>query len=171
MNKKRLYTIGYEGAEFGDFIATLQLIGIKKIIDVRDFPLSRKRGFSKTNLASSLAERGIAYVHLKALGDPKTGRDAAKRGDFVAFRRIYNEHIKGRAAQEALQQAGAEASTAMSSLLCYERAHENCHRSIVADALSKSKNFAVHHIFSRQMIAPSRKIDNGHKTSRISALG
>lgn len=171
MNKKRLYTIGYEGAEFGDFIATLQLIGIKKIIDVRDFPLSRKRGFSKTSLASSLAERGITYVHLKALGDPKTGRDAAKRGDFVAFRRIYNEHIKGRAAQEALQQAGAEASTAMSSLLCYERAHENCHRSIVADALSKSKNFAVHHIFSRQMIAPSRKIDNGHKTSRISALG
>ena len=59
MSEKHLYTVGYEGAVLGDFIATLKAFGIKQIIDVRDLPLSRKRGFSKNALASALAEAGI----------------------------------------------------------------------------------------------------------------
>jgi hypothetical protein len=47
------------------------------LIDVRDVPLSRKPGFSKSALQANLEAHGIAYVHLKGLGDPKPGREAA----------------------------------------------------------------------------------------------
>src|SRR3546814_2556028 len=84
-----LYTIGYEGSDIAHFLLTLQQCGIKRVIDVREVPLSRKRGFSKTALAAKLVESGIDYSHFKALGDPKPGRDAMRRGDFSAFVDIY----------------------------------------------------------------------------------
>lgn len=77
MSEKHLYTVGYEGVDLDEFIATLKTFGIKQIIDVRDLPLSRKRGFSKNALASALAEAGVKYLHVKSLGDPKPGREAA----------------------------------------------------------------------------------------------
>src|SRR3546814_15143370 len=92
-----LYTIGYEGSDIAHFLLTLQQCGIKRVIDVREVPLSRKRGFSKTALAAKLVESGIDYSHFKALGDPKPGRDAMRRGDFSAFVDIYSEHQIGRA--------------------------------------------------------------------------
>src|SRR3546814_2896152 len=73
-----LYTIGYEGSDIAHFLLTLQQCGIKRVIDVREVPLSRKRGFSKTALAAKLVESGIDYSHFKALGDPKPGRDAMR---------------------------------------------------------------------------------------------
>ena len=89
MSEKLLYTVGYEGADLSDFLNTLKVHKIKQIIDVRDLPLSRKRGFSKNALAAALAKIGITYLHLKALGDPKPGREAARSGDFASFRRIW----------------------------------------------------------------------------------
>ncbi|MBM3927915.1 MAG: DUF488 domain-containing protein, partial [Sphingomonadales bacterium] len=57
-----IYTIGYEGATQGEVIAALERAGVKRVIDVRQLPLSRRPGFSKSSLAASLAERGIDYV-------------------------------------------------------------------------------------------------------------
>jgi uncharacterized protein (DUF488 family) len=37
------------------------------VIDVRDVPLSRKKGFSKNQLSENLRTHGIQYVHLKGL--------------------------------------------------------------------------------------------------------
>jgi uncharacterized protein (DUF488 family) len=74
MTQPVLHTIGYEGISIGDFLATLELVGIDLVIDVRCVPLSRKPGFSKSILARWLASRDIQYLHLKELGDPKEGR-------------------------------------------------------------------------------------------------
>jgi hypothetical protein len=71
------YAIGYEGSVLEDFVATLRSAGVETLIDVRDVPLSRKPGFSKSALQANLEAHGIAYVHLKGLGDPKPGREAA----------------------------------------------------------------------------------------------
>ncbi len=156
MSEKLLYTVGYEGADLSDFLATLKAHKIKQIIDVRELPLSRRRGFSKNVLASALAELGINYLHLKSLGDPKLGREAARSGDIAGFRRIYGRHLAGNEAKAGLADAMAAARKATSSLLCYERDHADCHRSIIADKLKS--DFKVQHIAVSPPVLKRRKI-------------
>jgi hypothetical protein len=75
-----LATIGYEGAPLGEVLGRLNDAGISLLIDVRAVAASRRAGFSKTILASSLNEVGIDYLHLRNLGTPKDGRIAARAG-------------------------------------------------------------------------------------------
>jgi uncharacterized protein (DUF488 family) len=163
---KQLATIGYEGASVGDFIASLKIAGVVKIIDVRELPLSRRKGFSKTVLADALRTEGIEYIHLRALGDPKDGRDAARAGQFAEFRRIYSKHLKTVAAQSALQEAQAMVATGGACLLCYEREPNQCHRSIVASALAGRSNLRVVHLGVRMGAG-----DNAHTEIGVRARG
>ncbi len=107
---KRLYTAGYEGRKPADLFASLRGAGVELLIDVRDVPISRKPGFSKTALSQGLAVAGIGYLHLKGLGDPKPGRIAAREGRFSDFRRIFSSHMLTSAAQQALTEALSAAS-------------------------------------------------------------
>ena len=79
-----IFTIGYEATTMAEFLAALNEAGVERVIDVRALPLSRRPGFSKSPLRAALAEAGIDYVHLKALGTPADGRSAAR----AAGRRI-----------------------------------------------------------------------------------
>lgn len=146
MPRRQVYTIGYEGTDLAPFLAKLASAGIKQVIDVRELPLSRKRGFSKSALAAALAKSGIHYLHLRDLGDPKAGRDAARRGDHPGFLRIYTRHLAGTAAQTALAEATRQAIAVRSCLLCFERDHDGCHRSIVADAMTAATGIKVIHL-------------------------
>jgi uncharacterized protein (DUF488 family) len=132
---KAIATIGYEGADIDDFINALKRASIKRIIDVRDLPLSRKKGFSKNQLAECLAENGIEYIHLKGLGDPKEGRLAARAGQYKLFEKLFGKHIKTPVAQGDLKIAAGLVQSKSSCLLCYEADHEFCHRRIVAEHL------------------------------------
>jgi uncharacterized protein (DUF488 family) len=129
-----IYTIGYEGVTMDAFIATLQAAGVERVIDVRALPLSRRPGFSKSTLAASLREAGIDYVHLKSLGTPKPGRDAAKKGDVVTLRAVYEDQLALPEAQAAAAQMRALAAERPSALLCYERDPCHCHRTLLLDA-------------------------------------
>ena len=101
----QLATIGYEGASLGDFIATLAAAGVKRVIDVREVAQSRRPGFSKSALRTALAEAAIDYHHIRQLGDPKLGREAARAGKFDLFRTIINAHLDLPASREALNDA------------------------------------------------------------------
>ncbi len=50
---KKLFTIGYEGAQLADFLATLACHRVSVVVDVRELPLSRRKGFSKNRLAAA----------------------------------------------------------------------------------------------------------------------
>jgi uncharacterized protein (DUF488 family) len=133
----RIFTIGYEATTMADFLAALSGAGVKRVIDVRALPLSRRPGFSKSSLAASLKEAEIEYVHLKALGTPKAGRDAAKKGDVATLRAVY-------AGQLELPEAQAQAAIMLglaaempSALLCYERDPCHCHRTLLLDAVGE----------------------------------
>lgn len=60
-----LYTIGYEGRNLNEFVSRLKYSGISTLVDVREIPISRKKGFSKTTLSQFLREYDIDYLHLK----------------------------------------------------------------------------------------------------------
>ncbi|HEX8508590.1 MAG TPA: DUF488 domain-containing protein [Propionibacteriaceae bacterium] len=69
-----LISVGYEGRDVEGLVASLTQQRVAVLVDVRLTPLSRKPGLSKKRLASTLAEHGIDYLHLPALGNPKDNR-------------------------------------------------------------------------------------------------
>lgn len=130
-----LATIGYEKSTPEDFITTLQEQGIEVLVDIRDRAQSRRRGFSKTALATAAENAGIEYIHFRALGDPKEGRDAARSGQIDKFIEIFTSVLAERPAQEALAEVAELAKSRTICLMCYERDHRHCHRKIVSDEL------------------------------------
>ena len=134
----RLATIGYEGDTQEGVIARLLDAGVKTLIDVRAIAASRRAGFSKTVLAASLAEAGIGYVHLRALGTPKPGRDAARAGRTAEMQKIFAAHIKEPDAMAALAQAEAIARESPACLLCFEVDHTRCHRAVLAGMMKRA---------------------------------
>ena len=132
----RIFTIGYEGTTVGEFLAVLTQAGEKRVIDVRAVPNSRRPGFSKTPLRNALAEAGIDYVHLRALGTPADGRAAARAGRHEDLVRIYAGQLE---LPEAMAQ-GAQmldlAGEEPSALLCYERDPAGCHRTLLLSAVA-----------------------------------
>jgi uncharacterized protein (DUF488 family) len=129
-----IYTIGYEATTMADFLAALHRAGVKRVIDVRALPLSRRPGFSKSILAATLKQAGIDYVHLKALGTPKPGRDAAKKGDVATLTAVYEGQLALPEAQAQAAQMRALAAEMPSALLCYERDPCHCHRTLLLQA-------------------------------------
>ena len=131
----KIFTIGYEGTTMADFLAALKGAGVERVIDVRALPLSRRPGFSKSSLAASLFEAGIGYVHLKALGTPKRGRDAAKKGDRATLEEVYEGQLELPEAQAQAAQMLDLAAEKPSALLCFERDPCVCHRTLLLEAV------------------------------------
>ena len=141
-----IFTIGYEKSTIDDFVSRLSDAEIDVLVDVRELPLSRKKGFSKNGLNAAVREAGIDYLHVKALGDPKPGRDAARAGNHDLFIDIFTQHIDGEDAQTALIELADTLKGKRICLTCFERHHEGCHRKIVAERLSALVGASVEHI-------------------------
>ncbi|HYZ48861.1 MAG TPA: DUF488 domain-containing protein [Sphingomonas sp.] len=142
----RLFTIGYEGVTVDEVLTALKGAGVEQVADIRAIAASRRPGFAKSSLAANLASVGIGYRHFRALGTPKPGRDAAKKGDRATLERVY-------AGQLALPEAQAEAAALKAliaerptALLCFERDPEMCHRSLLIAA--ELPDAEVEHLFA-----------------------
>lgn len=141
-----LYTIGYERSSLSDFIATLRLTGVNVLADIRDRAQSRRPGFSKSALSEALNKANIQYIHLKELGDPKEGREAARRGDFGEFRRVFSKVMASDEANSAVLKIAELLKESNVCLMCYERDEKTCHRKIVSDDLKKRTGTPVTHL-------------------------
>jgi uncharacterized protein (DUF488 family) len=136
-----LYTIGYEQAKPAAVLGELERARIEVVVDTRAVAASRRPGFSKRQLAASLDETGIGYIHLQKLGTPAEGRAAARSGDTDLLWRIYDKHIKTREAQAELDELITLIKTGKRvALLCYCRDPKTCHRSrIVANVKKRTR--------------------------------
>lgn len=139
----KLATIGYENETQGAVIQRLKDAGVTSLIDVRAVASSRRAGFSKSLLAASLAEAGIVYYHLRDLGTPKAGRDAARAGRVAEMQEIFEAHLEEPAAQMQLSQAGEIAKAGKAALLCYEADACGCHRQIIAQRLREALGLEI----------------------------
>ncbi|WP_395672543.1 DUF488 family protein [Phenylobacterium sp.] len=142
----KLATIGYEAATQDAVIGKLKAAGVEVLIDVRAVAASRRAGFSKTLLAASLKEAGIDYVHLRQLGTPKPGRDAARKGRIGEMRAIFEDHLAEPGAQLELAKATEIAREKTTALLCYEADACGCHRAIVAERICEAIAFEVENL-------------------------
>ena len=138
-----LCTIGYESFTQPELIARLREAGVEVLIDVRAVASSRKAGFSKTLLANGLAEAGIEYVHLRGLGTPKAGREAARAGRIAEMHRIFEGQLATPEAEHDMARAAAIVAERPAALLCLEADAAGCHRRIVADRLKARLGIGV----------------------------
>jgi uncharacterized protein (DUF488 family) len=134
-SRTTFFTVGYEHTTLPGLIAALQDAGVTRIIDTRDVANSRRAGFSKKLLAASLDEEGIGYIHLRALGTPKAGREANRAGRMDEFWRIYETSFQRPEAQLALLEAEELARAQPTALLCFCGDGAKCHRHRIAQAL------------------------------------
>jgi uncharacterized protein (DUF488 family) len=143
MSLERVVTIGYEGADPADFLATLETLRVDVLLDIREMAISRRKGFAKTALREGLASVGIGYQHEPRLGSPKAIRHRLREdGDLKRFFRDFERYLDSQRpllAELAAQLRGTVA------LLCYERDHTTCHRRAVADALHTLTGIAPKH--------------------------
>lgn len=139
----KLFTIGYEGSTQAQVIDRLKTAGVEVVADVRAVASSRIAGFSKTLLGESLKAEGVDYLPLRALGTPKGGRDAARKGDVATMHAIFDAHMREPEAQTAFQQLRHVAGEKHVALLCFEADACGCHRAVLADRLAREDGVEV----------------------------
>lgn len=152
-----LATIGYERADLADFVATLTASNIQVLVDIRDRAQSRRAGFSKNALSEVLSEHNIEYLHLRELGDPKEGREAARSGDYEKFVSIYSQVLKSEEAKNALSEIETLLGMKNICLMCFERDQSTCHRKMVSDHLEKNLKMKATHLGVRQGLGRQSK--------------
>jgi uncharacterized protein (DUF488 family) len=136
MKKIELLTIGYEGLGIDDFIGRLKQFNISRLIDIREIPISRKKGFSKTVLQDRLKDENIEYVHIKALGSPSTLRKKLKSDwDYDYFFNAYSDYLSQN--NEIVEQVYEYLLGGTNCIMCFEQTPEKCHRSIVAEKIKE----------------------------------
>jgi uncharacterized protein (DUF488 family) len=144
---RKLFTIGYEQTPAKAVLDELQDAGVKLLVDVRAVASSRRPGFSKSQLAAGLDERGIAYLHLRGLGTPKDGRLAARAGKYDALQKIYAKHLKTPQAKEELDELSALVKkSGPVCILCYERDHRHCHRRWIAEIIEERDEVKIENL-------------------------
>jgi uncharacterized protein (DUF488 family) len=145
MRARALYTFGYEGISIEDFVARLKTAGVRSVLDVRQLPLSRKRGFSKNSLAATLHRAGFIYAHLPALGCPRPIRDRYKiDGDWAAYVKAFGAYLAEQT--EAVAELAQIAQKSTACLVCFEADFNRCHRSLVARATARAGGPQVIHL-------------------------
>jgi uncharacterized protein (DUF488 family) len=140
-----IYTVGYEGLGLEDFLRQLRRANVSLVVDIRDIPQSRKRGFSKTVLADVLHAAGLEYLHVRSLGCPKAIRDGYRTNrDWGAYTVAFMKHLRKQTVAVSELANLCESRTA--ALLCYEADAAFCHRTYVARATAAVSGGSVFHI-------------------------
>jgi uncharacterized protein (DUF488 family) len=144
--KKAIYTIGYEGLSIDKFFNLLIQNGIQAIIDVRANPISRKYGFAKKSLEEIAKKLGLTYYHL-----PKLGIDSSYRrnlNDYDSYQELFNLYETSILPKQKaeLKKLTHLLKQCPSTLLCYERSANYCHRGRLAMKASKNSDLEVIHM-------------------------
>jgi uncharacterized protein (DUF488 family) len=131
----RIWTIGYERLLPGELAAELEAAGVRRVLDVRFRPQSRRPGMSKTRLGELLGDHGIAYEHRKPLGTPPDLRWLFHQGRVAEAASAFRTHLEATAGAELDVLAAELEHAPPTALLCLEAEPAACHRRVLTDAL------------------------------------
>jgi len=150
-----IYTIGHSTRSIEQFLELLRAHNIEELVDVRTIPKSRHNPqFGQEELAASLKQAGIGYVHLGKLGGLRHSRkDSVNLGWQNLSFRGYADYMATPEFQEGLDELKAIAGKKRVAIMCSEAVPWRCHRSLIADALT-TQGWQVLHIQSRKTASP-----------------
>jgi uncharacterized protein (DUF488 family) len=131
-----VYSIGYQQTTVDRYIDSLLQHKVDILVDVRDLPLSRKKGFSKLQLADALSRRGIQYFHFKSAGNPPHIRKTAKsiQECLQSYREYLDINPEGALDILALLERCKRTKETV-CISCFEHDAALCHRSIITEKL------------------------------------
>ena len=165
-----MWTIGHSTRPIDEFMGLLQTHGIHLLTDVRITPYSRRNPqFHSDALAKSLADAGIQYRHMPALGGRRKRRpDSMNVGWRNEGFRGYADYMQTRAFWDALEKLIASGRQLPVAIMCAEAVPWRCHRTLIADALV-SRGWTVRHILSASSLQTHTltsfaKLDEGRLT-------
>ena len=145
MKIKPLFTIGYSGTNFDDFVKILKRHEIGAVADVRSQPYSRfSPDFCKKDLEVSLPVQGVKYVFL--------GRELGARREetecYLNGRIVYSLVEKTSAFREGVDRLldGVRKKHLTVALLCAEKDPVDCHRFVLVSHHLKKHLTDIRHI-------------------------
>jgi uncharacterized protein (DUF488 family) len=131
-----VYTIGHSTRTIGELVSALKAHEIQTLVDIRAFPMSRRLPqFNREALEKSLADSGIRYVWMKALGGYR--KKVLAESPNIALRndsfRNYADHMLTPEFESAAREVIALAEQSPTAYMCAERVYFQCHRMLVSD--------------------------------------
>jgi uncharacterized protein (DUF488 family) len=142
-----LHTIGHSTRTLEELIEALQAHSIQALVDIRSFPVSRRLPhFNRESLDKALADAGIRYGWIKALGGyRKKIRDDSPH---VALRndsfRNYADYMLTEDFQRGISELIGLAGHSPTAYMCAERVYFHCHRMLVSDWLVAHGHEVLH---------------------------
>ena len=156
----KLHSIGHSTRSSDELIVLLEESQVGLLIDVRAYPFSRRNPqFNAEVLSGALAEAGIAYRHLEALGGrrgPQALDDPSPNDSWreEAFRN-YADYALTPGFREGLQALLQMTRDHTSAIMCAEADWRQCHRRIITDYLLVA-GVEVVHILGPGEVEPAR---------------
>jgi uncharacterized protein (DUF488 family) len=141
---KKIYTIGTSNRSLDDFFGIVHSFGIELLVDVRRFPTSRFKHFTRENLEASSQTQNIGYIWMGELGGYRTGG--------------YEEFTRSEEFRHALLRLEKLARERVTVFLCAERSPWRCHRRFITQYLER-RGWEVVHIIERGEIQMSDQLE------------
>ena len=150
-----IFTIGHSTRPLKDFIAMLKRHGVERLIDVRTVPRSiHNPQYNREWLPPALAQAGISYSHMPALGGLRHARkDSTNTAWRNASFRGYSDYMQTEDFEHALEELIGVAGRERVAIMCAEALPWRCHRSLIADALT-ARGIEVEHIMNAEKAKP-----------------
>jgi uncharacterized protein (DUF488 family) len=151
-----VFTIGHSTRTIAEFVALLTQVAVELIVDVRSIPRSRTNPqFNADVLPGSLAEAGMSYRHLRALGGRRHRRPDAAPSPNTLWRseafRNYADYAATDAFRAGLDELQALARRQCCAVMCAEAVWWRCHRRIITDYLL-AEGILVAHVMGHNKV-------------------
>lgn len=157
MKNLSIFTIGHSTRSIEEFVELLIIYGIEEVVDVRTIPMSRHNPqFNTDELTISLNDENIEYEHIKKLGGLRhSNKDSINLGWHNTSFRGFADYMASPEFSEGLDELIEIANAKVTAIMCAEAVPWRCHRSLIADALTK-KGLSVSDIMSKTKVAKHR---------------
>lgn len=168
------FTIGHSTRSLDEFVALLQEASVRRVVDVRSIPWSRKNPqYNHDQLPESLAGFQIGYAHIPALGGRRNR--AHEVSDMVnGYWRVagfhnYADYALTPEFSEGLAQLRKIGAQERCAYMCAEAVWWRCHRRIITDWLIAAGDEVCHilgpdHIDPASLTHAAVVDDNGRVT-------
>ena len=157
MKKPFVFTVGHSTRSIDEFVELLQVYEVETVADVRSIPKSRHNPqFNSELLKQSLKAKHIRYKHIKKLGGLRHAKkDSINLGWRNSSFRGFADYMATPEFAEGLEMLTKIASLRRTAIMCAEAVPWRCHRSLIADALTK-KGWIVRDIMSKKSASRHR---------------
>ena len=142
-----VYTIGHSTRELSELVSALKAHGIKTLVDIRAFPMSRRLPhFNREFLEKALPELEISYVWMPALGGrrKKQTKESPNTGLRNDSFRNYADYMLTSEFQNGIEELLRLAASEPTAIMCAERVYFRCHRMLVSDFLIAHGHEVLH---------------------------